>query len=268
MGRKIPAKKHRGVKDPIAQQAKRLESLKGKINAPPKDPDDQPMPRSLIRLFGLENPIKKDRTTKKNHNKHEHLSQRDNNKKRPEGNPISQLRKLPGESGRGFSLRINSAIKALHGPEEDLDYPQDLESEDLKGQRMAEQRERRARKRRRAERTAKTTGDGAQPEPHLTRTQKQALKKKAKQQKALEAAREKSEVMYERVPFGVVADAPPTLRASAAPRPGRRDLLLTNMLAGTGQSAAPPADQRRRERARLDAVEAYRALKASKYKRK
>ncbi|KPJ12372.1 hypothetical protein RR48_11628 [Papilio machaon] len=54
MGRKIPAKKHRGVKDPLIQQAKRLKELKGKINAPPNDPDDQPVPKSLTRLFAFE----------------------------------------------------------------------------------------------------------------------------------------------------------------------------------------------------------------------
>lgn len=30
-------------------------SLKGKINAPPKDPDEQPVPRSLTQLFAFQN---------------------------------------------------------------------------------------------------------------------------------------------------------------------------------------------------------------------
>lgn len=29
-------------------------SLKGKINAPPKDPDEQPIPKSLTRLFAFQ----------------------------------------------------------------------------------------------------------------------------------------------------------------------------------------------------------------------
>lgn len=32
--------------------------IKGKINAPPKDPDDQPVPKSLTQLFAFENKIK------------------------------------------------------------------------------------------------------------------------------------------------------------------------------------------------------------------
>lgn len=42
-------------------------SLKGKINAPPKDPDEQPVPQSLLRLFAFQNQnkdIKKDKKIK------------------------------------------------------------------------------------------------------------------------------------------------------------------------------------------------------------
>lgn len=31
-------------------------SIKDKINAPPTDPDDQPVPRSLLRLFAFQQP--------------------------------------------------------------------------------------------------------------------------------------------------------------------------------------------------------------------
>lgn len=65
-------------------------------------------------------------------------------------------------------------------------FQHDLEAEDYKGQRMAERRERRAKKRRRAEKAAGKKGEGANTEEHLTRTQKLALKKKAKKMKALE----------------------------------------------------------------------------------
>lgn len=66
----------------------------------------------------------------------------------------------------------------------------DIEAEDEKGLRMEEQRERRARKRRRVAQ-AERRGGGAGAErdaapPALTRTQKLALKKKAKKLKASE----------------------------------------------------------------------------------
>ncbi|XP_030035656.1 UPF0653 protein C607.02c [Manduca sexta] len=259
MGRKIPAKKHRGVKDPLVQQARRLQSLKSKINAPPNDPDDQPVPRSLTRLFEFQNKHKEDKTHKKKKplKRLEHAKGHNKNDKASD-NPVSRLRKLPGETGRDFSLRINSAMKALHNPTEQLDYPQDLmEEEDEKGARMAAQRERRARKRRRAH--AHT--DSADPLP--TRAQRLAAKKLHNKQKALEAQQEKREVVYERVPFGEVCSAPPALRPhkrrAQAQGPARRGLLLSAMLGDTG---APAAEALRRERARLDAVAAYRALRA------
>nr|XP_049699837.1 uncharacterized protein LOC126055275 isoform X2 [Helicoverpa armigera] len=213
MGRKIPAKKHRGVKDPLVQQAKRLESLKGKINAPPKDPDEQPVPRSLTRLFAFQDQDKRRRKVKKG--SHSPLTQnKDGSISNIARNPLSGLHKLPGESGRAFSLRINSAVKALHNPDEELHYPADMEAGDEKGERMAELRERRARKRRRAAGPAGAPAAAADP-PALSRTQRLALKKKARKLKASEARSERHEVVYERVAFGDVTHAPPSLRAAA-----------------------------------------------------
>ena len=56
--RKIPAKKHRGVKDPEAQKEKREEKLKTKINSKPKDLDDQEMPKKLIMMNKLKEDVK------------------------------------------------------------------------------------------------------------------------------------------------------------------------------------------------------------------
>ncbi|XP_035433162.2 coiled-coil domain-containing protein 137 isoform X2 [Spodoptera frugiperda] len=274
MGRKIPAKKHRGVKDPLVQQARRLEGLKGKINAPPKDPDEQPVPKSLTRLFAFQEKKTEKNITKKNKINNQIKNNKGGRASGASPNPVSRLRKLPGESGREFSLRINSAVKALHNPVEDLHYPRDFEAEDEKGLQMSEYRERRARKRRKAALASRGAPSPA-AEPRLSRTQKLALKKKAKKSKAIQAGSERREVEYERVSFGEVSHAPPALhfKAAGAPRPGRRQLLLSSLLgpgapAAGAQAAAgarAPADA---ERARLQAVAAYRALKANKHKNK
>ncbi|VVC90069.1 coiled-coil domain-containing protein 137 [Leptidea sinapis] len=270
MGRKIPAKKHRGVKDPLLQHARRMQGLKNKINAPPKDPDDQPVPHSLTRLFAFQN---KDKETRiKDVKKIQKRKLKDEySGSGKDKNPITQLKKLPGESGRGFSLRINSAIRALHDPINQDDYPQDLEEDDSKGERMMALRERRQRKHRK--KNAKTDDE----EPKLTRGQKLSLKKKTKLLKAKEEEAIK-EVTYDKVEFGEVTHAPPTftvrpkmrgqnLMQDGAPRPGRKDLLLTSMLSGkTSKKDANinAADLARRERARLDVVAAYRELKKQK----
>ncbi|XP_013172018.1 PREDICTED: coiled-coil domain-containing protein 137 [Papilio xuthus] len=210
MGRKIPAKKHRGVKDPLIQQAKRLQELKGKINAPPNDPDDQPVPKSLTRLFAFEYQLKEKHTNLKRKKK-KCTKDRDSIEAHND-NPVGKLRRLPGETGRSFTIRINSAMKAIHTPADQEHYPLDIEMEDIKGEQMALQRARRKRKQNNAR-----TGDGGgeEPPPKPSRAQKLALKKKAKKEKALErgagAGAGPGEVRRERVAFGEVAHAPPAL---------------------------------------------------------
>ncbi|KAK8388957.1 hypothetical protein O3P69_020722 [Scylla paramamosain] len=47
MGRKIPRKKHRGVKDPYKQQEERFNKIKNKLNAKPESTESQEIPRRL-----------------------------------------------------------------------------------------------------------------------------------------------------------------------------------------------------------------------------
>ncbi len=51
MGRKIPAKKHRGIKDPIKQGEQRFAKIKSKINEAPTDLETQEIPKKLKNLF-------------------------------------------------------------------------------------------------------------------------------------------------------------------------------------------------------------------------
>ncbi|XP_026324851.1 uncharacterized protein LOC113233847 [Hyposmocoma kahamanoa] len=254
MGRKIPAKKHRGVKDPLQQQARRLQSIQSKINAPPRDPDEQPVPRSLTRLFQLPDP----RKPKSPRNRH----QRPIEKKGATGGKdaargVRGLKRAPGESARDFSRRITGAVRALHDPLPEH-YPggedDDEEGVEDKG----------ARRRKRKQKQQQQKGE-EQPADRQTRAQrrrqKMQLKKKEKQAASTAELRE---VQFERVPFGAVADAPPVLTAprrakaaAAAPRPGQRGLLLSAMLRA-------PAAAEAAERQRLAAVAAYRALKISR----
>lgn len=49
-------------------------SLKSKINDPPKDPDDQPIPRSLTDLFAFQNKDDKQKTRQKKNNRNRNMS--------------------------------------------------------------------------------------------------------------------------------------------------------------------------------------------------
>ncbi|CAG9133326.1 unnamed protein product [Plutella xylostella] len=311
MGRKIPAKKHHGVKDPVKQQAQRMKKLKTQINAPPTDPDDQPMPRSVARLFGLPDHYTSIHITKQDidrninficftfwHNivltfniKYNFTDEpKKPHVKGSSKNPVSSLQRLPGESGRSFSLRINSAIRTLNNDRTDDDYPLDMQDDqDIKGTAMAERNERRARKRKK---DAGRAAPGEQGEEKASRGQQLTLRKKAKKEKAAEESNlARAELSYERISFGEVAHAPPTLtikprkakqdeRSARAPAAARcssqkccqiktstqsKPLPSAKIAAGTGKKSKlrelPAVERMRRERARLAAVTAYRQLK-------
>jgi len=53
MGRKIPGKKHHGVKDPEKQKEKREKELKLKTNSKPKNLDDQEMPKKVANAIKI-----------------------------------------------------------------------------------------------------------------------------------------------------------------------------------------------------------------------
>merc|ERR1711997_1348734 len=59
MGRKIPGKKHHGVKDPEKQKKKREAPMKLKANARPKNLDDQEIPKKLMIISKLREDAKK-----------------------------------------------------------------------------------------------------------------------------------------------------------------------------------------------------------------
>ena len=58
MGRKIPGKKHKGVKDPEKQRAKREAILKPKENSLPKNLDDQEIPKKLQAMMRKKEEVK------------------------------------------------------------------------------------------------------------------------------------------------------------------------------------------------------------------
>lgn len=121
MGRKIPGKKHRGVKDPEKQQLIRLKryffttilivlfstfssccSLKRKINAPPTDPDHQELPKSISRIAELKESLKN-----KGKAKYHELANKVKRKK------AKQFEQFKGESDKHFLFRIQQACDTV-----------------------------------------------------------------------------------------------------------------------------------------------------------
>ncbi len=79
MGRKIPGKKHRGVKDPEAQKKAREEKVKTKVNALPANVDEQEVPKKWARIMQ-----DKDKWTKINRQREEEKKNRRKGERPPE----------------------------------------------------------------------------------------------------------------------------------------------------------------------------------------
>ncbi|CAG9773161.1 unnamed protein product [Ceutorhynchus assimilis] len=245
MGRKIPGRKHRGVKDPEKQQAERFAKIKDKINAPPSHPDDQQIPSSLSRIIDLKNKVKQGLFNKKKKQKKD----KTNTIKKISRNPTPKFEQFPGETDREFKHRMNricsEVIKEAAFEDKyqvDIKRNQDGEVEKVV-KRPKDELEQLVKKLKKEQKSKKNYKgkkiNQTDTEPKLTKSQKWALKKTAKKNKK----QNNKDIDFGFVPqkenfkFGDVVHAPPTLVApkkvqkiQGAARPGQKELLLKSML--------------------------------------
>ncbi|XP_066261517.1 coiled-coil domain-containing protein 137 [Euwallacea similis] len=256
MGRKIPGRKHRGVKDPEKQQAERFAKIKDKVNVPPTNPDDQQISSSLMRIIELKNKVKqgvydkrKKRTKNSIKRENEELKQ-----KKPKGRPekaIPKFEQMPGESDRLFKRRVDkicadylkeSAFEDKYG----VDITRNVEGEvDGVVKRPKDELELLVKKLKKEKKAKKTKSNkkkslqSKEEEVKLTKSQKWAMKKQEKKQKKKSETNEDYNFLprKEQVKFGEVAHAPPVLvapkkvaKSQEVARPGEKQLLLKAML--------------------------------------
>lgn len=120
MGRKIPGKKHRGVKDLFKQQTKRHAELETKINAPPENAE-QAIPRSLERVIKLKEAVKSGKITKIKKKKKKKntliiVGKQESKPLHPKAKPekvVPVFQQKPGEIGERFLRRVNRATHAF-----------------------------------------------------------------------------------------------------------------------------------------------------------
>uniref|UniRef100_A0A0P4VMC2 Putative coiled-coil domain-containing protein 137-like isoform 2 n=1 Tax=Rhodnius neglectus TaxID=72488 RepID=A0A0P4VMC2_9HEMI len=248
MGRRIPGKKHRGVKDPLEQQAKRNERLKKIINAPPIDPDDQEIPKSVIELNRLRQLVK-DGKLKKHKKKKKVCKNLINTSNFFNPGPklpgmtqrdkmLPKLQQMVGESEAHFLNRVNSAAEDLikeakierkynvtinrnsDGSVEEINC-NEINDKISKPSNMG--------KKKNSKNTTNALISEEKP-VKLSRKKRLKLKKREKKNEAVESA---FEFKTDHVKFGEVAHAPPTLRFKPKglcdqefDKPGHRNLLL------------------------------------------
>merc|ERR1712179_157090 len=120
MGRKIPAKKHRTIKDPYEQHRRRYDKIKNKENAKPRDDDDQEVPKRFQDIANFMKTGFEEVKPRKKKNKYKLLdTSRFVNLKDDELGMIRPLKLIPRliqnpkESDEKFLRRVNSATKSM-----------------------------------------------------------------------------------------------------------------------------------------------------------
>ncbi|XP_011503126.1 PREDICTED: coiled-coil domain-containing protein 137 [Ceratosolen solmsi marchali] len=293
MGRKIPGKKHKGVKNPYKQRAKRLSELK--INDPPNNTDDQDIPKSLLRVIKLKNDVRnKSRVVKKKKKNNANLIAigGDYNKQLPynKGKPdkaVPVFNQKPHENLHQFWNRVNTETKAfIKETEFESKYNVEVKRNFTTGKIEAIEKKPKERftelekfktKHKNISKKKKTVDDSSK----LTKSQKRKQKLLKKKQEKYEDYVSDFKSFKDKIEFGDIVHAPPELKVR--PRNSKeidkvknKNLLLhsilrdekslesknTQILNKTGKRKDLPIGERRQiEKQQSDIVAAYRLLK-------
>lgn len=252
MGRKIPGKKHKGIKDPLEQQAKRNERLKNRINAPPINPDEQEIPKSLLELKRLrqlvaDGKFKQKKTKKKGKKKNLiDISKFCNPGPKLPGmiqtdKLLPNLQQMVGESEANFLNRINSAT-------EDIIKEATIENkfnviinrnsngsiEEVSSNKIFDKIGHSSKQEKKSNKRKEKAFLNDEKSVKLSRKQRLKLKKRKKKNETEESA---LELKTDFVKFGEVAHAPPNLQFRPKvlhnldfEKPGHRNLLLKGII--------------------------------------
>lgn len=255
MGRKIPGRKHRGIRDPEKQAAVRFESIKNKVNAPPSNPDHQEVSKTLQRIIDLKNKtssgeifIKRSKKQKTGPSfRNNHINPDKYSPSKPE-KPARDFVQLPGETNREFVHRMNrictETVKEAEFEEKygvDIKRNEDGEVEVVKREKdelelLFKKEKKRKQKEEKGLKKKKKSKDKVET-VKLSKWQKRNKKLKEKQEKREFKNIDEFREYKDQVKFGEIVHAPPTLtqpkkveKTQTVPRPGGKNLLLKSML--------------------------------------
>ena len=229
MGKKIPAKKHRGIKDPVKQNEERLAKIKTKINEAPANIDQQEVPKKLRMLFKSKE--KRPKKVPTDSEKAKTKKEKGPNKYAPQRplKPIPDFDRKPGEADKDYLWRTEvTARNFLNKAKFEHKYDVDVMTDKKTGEVEVKKRD------------LKHLDNGLQEKP-TTRKEKKILKQKAAKEEKLKLRKEKFKMKklakkekkndgFERVKsdvveFGDVVQEPPQL--TAKPRKSEIDNQVT-----------------------------------------
>lgn len=282
MGRKIPGKKHRGVKDPLKQQLEKKQKLKLVINAPPTNPNIQEIPKSVLELNRLRELVKSGKKPKRK--KKRNLIDTSNfsteGPKLPglaqDDSYIPKLKQKPGESDSAFLWRIDLAtnevineaqMEAKHGVVVNRDKSGKVIN--VKPNKIFHETQKESKGKIKKTLMPESSRSGGLPNSKLQR-----LKEKKEFKNALKKVKYKEEEFEKKkdyVKFGEVVHQPPQISrrprgcdTSSCDRPGRKELLLKTLL-GRNNESKSMSERKQIATAREEAMKVYKAMKARNY---
>ncbi|XP_076391266.1 coiled-coil domain-containing protein 137 [Megachile rotundata] len=303
MGRKIPGKKHRGVKDPFKQLAKRQAELETKINAPPKDADDQAIPKSLERIVKLKEAVKSGKITKikkrkrKKNNVLISVGAQKSKPLHPKAKPdkvVPLFQQKPGETEEQFLHRVERDTHAfLKETQFEKKYGvlvnRNPETGNIEGvTKVAKDELDNIEKLTAKDKGTKKKKKKSIDKPKMTKGQKRKEKLKLKKEKRKEEEVEEFENLKDQVQFGEIVHEPPQIKIGPKwansvnnAKPGKKDLLLHSVLNKSKESKInsknivsmdrtgkrkklPIGERRQLEKQQSDIIAAYRKLKMQK----
>jgi len=287
MGRKIPAKKHHGVKDPEKQKEKRLEKIKMKINNKPSKEDFQEIPKSMqlmmkakedIKTGNYENLEKKPKSAVDPENKnlldsrkHMTYEMKLPGMKRPL-KPVPVFKQQPGENKRTFFHRMNKTIQGMKSRREwehrfGVDVTTDEQGQTSVVEHEKDEIELEIEKKKNEKLAKKGIIVKSKEEKRKIRREREK-KRKNKNRKTNEEFKDFSDYQ-DNVGFGETVHEPPSIKDlnSETRKPGQKDLLLKKNFGGVKKHKVKDSLAKKviMEKERQQAVELYRAMKAQKY---
>ncbi|XP_013112405.2 uncharacterized protein LOC106090672 [Stomoxys calcitrans] len=112
--RKIPARKHHGVRDPLKQLEEKEKKLKHFVNSPPTKDNDQQITYKLKQFKKLTDDVKCGKKLKRIHIGVEDKPKEDKCKKdnKKDGNKFKSIKQMPGEEDVDYLRRVNRITTA------------------------------------------------------------------------------------------------------------------------------------------------------------
>jgi len=287
MGRKIPAKKHHGVKDPEKQKERRLEKIKMKINNNPGNDDFQEIPKKLQLMIQAKEEIKNG-TFEQNKNKKSKNSVPPEEKdllgskkhynfetKLPGMNrplkPVPVFKQQPGENKRAFYYRMDKTIQSMKSRRDwEKRYNVDVTTDEQGQTRIVEHEKDEVEleiEKKKKEKLAKKGIVVKSKEEKRKLRREREKKRKNKNKRKDDEAKDFSDYQ-DSVNFGETVHAPPDIKDlnNETRRPGQKDLLLKKSFGGVKKTKPSLAKKVIIEKERQRVVELYRALKAQRNK--